>query len=517
MSQIDSLDGAEIFEDHVDGGWKNKHFHCYLLRSQNPKHPYKTYVGFTVNPHRRIRQHNGVLKHGGARRTRKSGRPWEFAVIVHGFPTQRMALQFEWAWQHCDKSLAVRGAIGDEASKALKRKRGLRGQLEILKTLLLQCSDLFEERDLTLYFFQPSIQSIYERIPVTRLSMDTDHSISTQLVASLENMPFYPSRNQPRTRRKHGKENATESNELVLPHPPNTEKDYCMSCLRRVQSLHFVTCWKCSGRFHSACADIYFDEGHPNCPRCGAFMENYLSCDDDESDISECDEESTMVPQNLSLKEVAKRENLCSGSKFCQEDAPSFPHTSKTVRNVMKKADQVLPKGIKNNQPLTSSICCAIDLSSDDDTLSTSLMERQEWTNAMCYDTDSSSENDILSPPKPLELQKTTFDSTQSPLLEMAFQGLKLGVQRKKSSIECSSRKQKTPISSRCGSNAPVGMAWSPFVASTFHLSPFDGGSYITDGFALENESAASDFGATGLTNEEPTELTPQIIDLCSP
>lgn len=40
---------------------------CYLLRSLNPANPMSTYVGFTVNPKRRIRQHNGEIK-AGARR-----------------------------------------------------------------------------------------------------------------------------------------------------------------------------------------------------------------------------------------------------------------------------------------------------------------------------------------------------------------------------------------------------------------------------------------------------------------
>ena len=104
------------------------HFHCYLLHSLHPRHPYKTYVGFTVDPHRRIRQHNGILKHGGARRTKKSGRPWEFSVIVEGFTSQKQGLQFEWAWQHPGKSLAVRGAIGDGQAKKIQRKRATKGK-----------------------------------------------------------------------------------------------------------------------------------------------------------------------------------------------------------------------------------------------------------------------------------------------------------------------------------------------------------------------------------------------------
>lgn len=49
-------------------------YFCYLLTSCDPKYKNHTYVGFTVNPKRRIRQHNGELTNGAKRTTRK--RPW---------------------------------------------------------------------------------------------------------------------------------------------------------------------------------------------------------------------------------------------------------------------------------------------------------------------------------------------------------------------------------------------------------------------------------------------------------
>jgi predicted GIY-YIG superfamily endonuclease len=180
-------------------------FHCYCLHSLDPKHPLKTYVGFTTNPERRIRQHNGVLKHGGAWRTKRAGRPWDFVVIVHGFPTQKMALQFEWAWQHCDKSLAVRSVIGDVDSRTLKRKRGIQGQLSILKTMLLLCPDLYGRNSMTLYFFNGKYKQIYENIIVqestgtddnkSNESSDSVPFIALQEIQSITEMPFYPTRN----------------------------------------------------------------------------------------------------------------------------------------------------------------------------------------------------------------------------------------------------------------------------------------------------------------------------------
>ena len=49
-------------------------FACYLLVSQSRAHVDHTYIGFTVHPPRRLRQHNGEIK-GGAHHTHKK-RPW---------------------------------------------------------------------------------------------------------------------------------------------------------------------------------------------------------------------------------------------------------------------------------------------------------------------------------------------------------------------------------------------------------------------------------------------------------
>ncbi|KAK3267420.1 hypothetical protein CYMTET_24021 [Cymbomonas tetramitiformis] len=77
-----------------------------MLISINPTKRGRTYIGFTVNPERRIRQHNGEIANG-AKQTQRL-RPCEMVCLVHGFPTQVQALQFEWAWQNPKTSRAVR-------------------------------------------------------------------------------------------------------------------------------------------------------------------------------------------------------------------------------------------------------------------------------------------------------------------------------------------------------------------------------------------------------------------------
>ncbi len=112
--------------------------YCYLLRSLDSDHPLRTYIGFTTNPPKRLRQHNGELTRG-ARRT-MIGRPWEYVAIIRGFQDKVTAMQFEWAWQHVDKSRVFREAVGsDKDARKMKRRRGVIARLNDLRILLSDC------------------------------------------------------------------------------------------------------------------------------------------------------------------------------------------------------------------------------------------------------------------------------------------------------------------------------------------------------------------------------------------
>ncbi|XP_020253716.1 structure-specific endonuclease subunit SLX1 homolog 2-like [Asparagus officinalis] len=119
-------------------------FACYLLSSQSPRHKGRTYIGFTVNPRRRIRQHNGEIG-CGAWRTRR-GRPWEMVLCIYGFPSNVSALQFEWAWQHPTESLAVR-----KAASTFKSFSGVGNKIKIAYTMLTL--PYWENLYLTVNFF----------------------------------------------------------------------------------------------------------------------------------------------------------------------------------------------------------------------------------------------------------------------------------------------------------------------------------------------------------------------------
>ena len=85
---------------------------CYLLQCNENS---KTYVGATIDPDRRLQQHNGILS-GGAKATK--GYQWNRVCFIEGFETQREALQFEWHWKHNSKK--QKGNALERRMKALE-------------------------------------------------------------------------------------------------------------------------------------------------------------------------------------------------------------------------------------------------------------------------------------------------------------------------------------------------------------------------------------------------------------
>lgn len=85
--------------------------YCYVLYNTCS---HASYVGYTTNPSRRLRQHNGDI-HGGARYTHQKkesqkGGKWELLVVVTSPQfTKHIALSLEW---HVKKGKLGRGPMG---------------------------------------------------------------------------------------------------------------------------------------------------------------------------------------------------------------------------------------------------------------------------------------------------------------------------------------------------------------------------------------------------------------------
>lgn len=76
-------------------------FYCYLLCTESGH----TYVGATVDPDRRLEQHNGK-RSGGARATGiqvARGEQWHRVCFITGIPEWRSALQIEWKWKQLSR------------------------------------------------------------------------------------------------------------------------------------------------------------------------------------------------------------------------------------------------------------------------------------------------------------------------------------------------------------------------------------------------------------------------------
>jgi len=82
---------------------EQRHY-CYIL--YNIHNPQRTYVGYTTNPPRRLRQHNGLLSGGAKATTRLAKGSWSFLALISSpsFNTNT-GLSFEW---HLKRALRTR-------------------------------------------------------------------------------------------------------------------------------------------------------------------------------------------------------------------------------------------------------------------------------------------------------------------------------------------------------------------------------------------------------------------------
>ena len=298
---------------------------CYLLKSENPQAPKgKSYIGFTVNPARRIRQHNGDLANGGARRT-KSLRPWRMLCIVHGFRSQVQGLQFEWGWQNPLQCRSVRSQVMAAAIPGCKMTSGGRqrepkvtSNLQILAAML--SSPPWSRMPLTVTFFDESL------IPKFPLKSGQGITVTTALdVQSFTNEQL---------------DEVYHGNLLDDMH-----SSACVSCEERFigAESRVVRCPGCGSYFHARCAarcfrgDSLIPDNECQCPICtklvlwAEFVRSaFIYCDDGVRDRSHTDTDSDTrrEPDSDTDSDSSDSSSSSSSSSSCSSSSSTSSSTS---------------------------------------------------------------------------------------------------------------------------------------------------------------------------------------------
>jgi predicted GIY-YIG superfamily endonuclease len=242
-----------------------KIFACYLLESLAK--PGKTYIGFTVNPKRRLRQHNGDIV-GGARRTHKH-RPWVMACLVFGFTSNISALTFEWAWQHPKTCLALKYQLPllipsiaadprPRSATPCKKRRAthlrtaaysIEKNLEILNVMLR--TPPWNTQNLQVGVFHDCYENIFDSIK--------------QKLASIDHQPL--------TVQKFSSIDDLLSLQKFQADLEETQAD-CISCFSKVEETKLFQCPKCKSGYHLTCLAKQQQENqivpsHGTCMVCG--------------------------------------------------------------------------------------------------------------------------------------------------------------------------------------------------------------------------------------------------------
>ncbi|EPS34535.1 hypothetical protein PDE_09499 [Penicillium oxalicum 114-2] len=356
---------------------------CYLLRS-TVRHA-SLYIGSTPNPTRRLPQHNGDIKGGAKRTSRDKLRPWEMALVVEGFMSRLGALQFEWAWQHPDKSrhLLKEGQDLDEEiqmssashqgktkSRAYRSRKSLTAHLEDLHSLLR--SVYFASWPLRVRFFRADVYRVWkiwnERVdiplPNDKVILDGDclgQTESEAAVGSVHGLPV-DYRNL---------ESYLEKSAFLLEDTSDLQCTLCKAPLRPAGE-QIVVCsqTECRGAHHLLCLSEAFLQNAPSsditvptfgcCPVCKNIVQWPLMM----QELSLRNRGEAEVRVILRKKEKRERKDIAAG--------PSSHLSATRNENVSKEPDQQTPPASANfsgidDHPLSEDWYESVELESDTD------------------------------------------------------------------------------------------------------------------------------------------------------
>ncbi|KAJ5280301.1 hypothetical protein N7478_005673 [Penicillium angulare] len=352
---------------------------CYLLRS-TIRHA-SLYIGSTPNPIRRLSQHNGDAKGGAKRTSRDKLRPWEMALVVEGFMSRVGALQFEWAWQHPDRTRHIHPDNDDHPSQSKvvvnprtgktkprpgRSRRSLTAHLEDLHELLR--STLFSSWPLEVRFFCADVHRVWrvwnDRVntpfPDSRTILDGDCPSSrgdtaSNRVGSIQNLSVDYTKF----------ESYLEKSMFILDDADDLQCQICKEAVVPTEQQILVCPHQsCRGTNHLSCLSTHFLEASGDlntlvpkegtCPTCKQTVQ-WLLIVKELSIRNRAEKEARII---LRRKERRERKELAKASSTKSKTSPTKAASARDV--------SVEPTALIESDPLLDDDWCEkVDLESD--------------------------------------------------------------------------------------------------------------------------------------------------------
>ncbi|KAJ6249449.1 structure-specific endonuclease subunit slx1 [Anaeramoeba flamelloides] len=255
-------------------------YSCYLLTSLNEKFKNHIYIGYTVNPVRRFRQHNGLIK-GGAKKTSVK-KPWDLVCVVFGFPNSTLALRFEWCWQNPYFSKQLK-KLQAEGMKGFGNLHLLSAKIRVLHEILNTTP--WKRLPLTVTFMTTKYGDTILKCPAPPTHIERVFTTRQEFFEKFKKdyLPIqkYLAKNS-KQQTKENKEKTSFGDQIEYSPNENWRNEKCFVCSKNFdfhlqKKIFVLTCEHCQVMVHMKCLSTLFLKGSPNkllptkgrCPRCG--------------------------------------------------------------------------------------------------------------------------------------------------------------------------------------------------------------------------------------------------------
>mmetsp|Transcript_7107 Transcript_7107/g.16246 ORF Transcript_7107/g.16246 Transcript_7107/m.16246 type:complete len:298 (-) Transcript_7107:1419-2312(-) len=236
--------------------------------------------------------------------------------------------------------------MGDLDARSLNRRRGARGKLRILKTLLCECAATFPH-PLNLFFFDERHKVEFEKMRLESGDM-LPFRIQCRRVVSLDEMPHHEARKS--RRRKRGR-TSTQQQGVVAKYSGGGEEEptcNCFLCQHHITpDQEALTCCACFKTFHELCVELLDYAPRCRCPSCLKPADWQL--DDSDSSSHDSGEDRTNTTTTLMLDAADSSETTAWATRENEISGP--PNRSKAPKGGGAPCELEIPVATEKKQP----------------------------------------------------------------------------------------------------------------------------------------------------------------------